>query len=305
MKNHQWFIAMYFTFLVLLFGFTNHFKSALKQDDELTPDESFNRGKNLVFNICGQCHYNPGVNKFIGMPMHDLPKFMGKVYSANLTSSLKYGAITKYTNEELIYLIKTGTAKDGRFIPYMVRPNLSDQDLRCIVEYLRSDDLPVLAGDTSVGKTKLSAMGKLAVRFTGKPLPYISGMKTPPDKDSIAVGRYLADNIGCYHCHSGSILSLDYLHPEKSKRYMQGGMEFKNSLGMEIRAANLTPDVATGIGAYTQQDFRKAVREGVDPSGRKLHYPMRKYNALSDQQMDALYAYLKSLAPVSHKIKKI
>ena len=235
--------------------------------------------------------------------MEDIPHFMGKVYSANLTSSATHSVVPQYTNEELVYLLKTGIAKDGRFIPYMVRPNLSDEDVRSIVEYLRSDDPPMLAADTSVGKTALTGAGKAALRFVSKPLPYIRGIKTPPENDSIATGRYLADNIGCYHCHSGSPWSLDYLHPEKSKHYMEGGMNFKNSKGMKIYAANLTPDVATGIGSYTRYDFRKAVREGVNPAGRKLHYPMREYHSLTDQQLDALFAYLRSREAVNHKVK--
>src|SRR5688500_3085990 len=74
-------------------------------------------GKNLAFNVCGQCHYNYNVKSFIGKEMKDLPRFMGRIYSSNLTNGHVLGL---YNDAELFYLVKTGIAHDGRFIPYMI-----------------------------------------------------------------------------------------------------------------------------------------------------------------------------------------
>lgn len=263
---------------------------------------SMENGKNLVFNVCGQCHYNRDKQSFIGEPMKDLPGFMGKVYSANITNHPTMGA-GRYTDAELIYLLKTGIAKDGRFIPYMVRPTMSDQDLNDIVVYLRSNDDPVKARDTLAGKTHLSFLGKLAMKISGKPLPYQTGIKTPDKNDQVAYGRYLVDITGCYHCHSRKITGLNYMEPEKSKGYMAGGMKWKID-GQRIHSSNLTFDKKTGIGNYTKEDFRKAVREKITPDGRNLRYPMRKFKHLTDQQADAIYAYLKTLPPQEHAIPR-
>ena len=113
--------------------------------------QSSERGKNLAFNICGQCHYDESANKFIGLPMSDLPRFMGKVYSSNLTN-VPNGIMSQYSDVELAYLLKTGIARDGRYVPYMIRPNLADEDINDIIIYLRSGDVPVAAKDTSIGK---------------------------------------------------------------------------------------------------------------------------------------------------------
>ena len=78
--------------------------------------------------------------------------------------------------------------------------------------------------------------------------------------------------------------------------------------GAQVHASNITPDVSTGIGEYDTVSFRKAVREGVglnglEPVGRKLHYPMPHFKRLTNEQVDAIYSYLYSLAPVRNKVK--
>ncbi|HWJ25358.1 MAG TPA: hypothetical protein VNS32_02390, partial [Flavisolibacter sp.] len=73
--------------------------------------------------------------------------------------------------------------------------------------------------------------------------------------------------------------------------------------GRQLYGPNLTPDVQTGIGRFSREDFRKAVREGITPSGKKLSPPMDHFTAMSDLQVDAIFKYLRSLPPVHHKIK--
>lgn len=265
----------------------------------ITPSEAdLENGKNLTFNVCGQCHYDYHIKSFIGEEMRDLPKFMGKVYSANLTDG---HVIDAYTDAELFYLIKTGIAKDGRFVPYMIRPTIADKDLKDIIAYLRTDDDPLKRNDSVIGKTRLSFLGKLAGKIGGKPQPYETGKPQPP-ADPVQQGRYLVDIVGCYHCHSQSILGLNYRNPEDSKGYMAGGMKF-NPDGTKIYASNITPDKNTGIGRYTKLNFRDAVREGKTPDGRELRYPMRHFKRLTDDQCDAIFAYIQSLKPVDHTVR--
>ena len=87
----------------------------------------------------------------------------------------------------------------------MLRPNMADQDLNDIIAYLRSDDPAVSAADTTIGVTHFTLIGKMAMNMMAKPLPYNTGIKKPAESDSIAAGRYLVDNIGCFHCHSKSL----------------------------------------------------------------------------------------------------
>ncbi|WP_448697997.1 c-type cytochrome [Mucilaginibacter sp. AW1-3] len=263
---------------------------------------AFERGKNLVANICSDCHYDKRTDKFIGRRIHDIPGFMGKVYSANLTNSKTNGIPPRYTDAQLRYLLKTGITKDGHFLPYMLHPNMAEDDINAIIVYLRSGDAPVAAADTTIGLTNLNFMGKTIMNATAKPLPYKANVKLPAANDGVANGRYLVDNIGCFHCHSKSLTNLDYLDIEQTKGFMTGGQKFKTPNGLTVYASNITPDKQTGIGNYSKMDFRKAVRQGESPEG-KLHPPMPQFHALSDNQVDDIYAYIQSLPAVVHQVK--
>lgn len=298
----KWLLNSIIGCIFILYSCRTHYQKANENFSLVQSPTSMERGKNIAYNVCGGCHYNRDLGKFAGHQMKDLPKFMGKIYSANLTRSKKYGVLTHYTDAQLAYLIKTGIKHDGRFIPYMVRPTMAADDINDVIVYLRSSDEPVMPGDTLVGKTRLTFLGKIANR-TQKPQPNIEGIKRPSPEDAIANGRYLVDIVGCYHCHSKGILSLDYVHPEKSKKYMQGGMKFKTREGKKVRGANLTPDNETGIGKYTKDGFRAALVDGKTPDGRKLQYPMPKFKHLTDKQIDDIYAYLRTLPPKEHRTR--
>jgi len=268
-----------------------------------TTATSLENGKNLTYTVCGGCHYNTEAKKFIGNYLNDLPPIAGKLYSANLTQSASNGIPPKYSDAELFYLLKTGISRSGKFMPYMMRPMMADNDINDIITYLRSNDEAVAADDTTVGKTHINFIGKAGIRFMDKPQPYNKEIARPDENNTIAYGGYLVAIVGCYHCHSKKMSGLDYLNPEQSKGYMQGGMKLKDPQGIKIYSPNLTPDKETGIGNFTQADFTKAIREGVTPGGRKLKPPMPKFTHLTDKQVTAIYTYLKQLAPVHNKIK--
>lgn len=101
--------------LFMLYSCRTHFPVASSSAFALPENQpDLANGKNLTFNVCGQCHYDWHINSFIGEEMRDLPSFMGTVYSANLTR----GHITdNYSDRELFYLIKTGVAKDAGSFP--------------------------------------------------------------------------------------------------------------------------------------------------------------------------------------------
>ncbi len=259
-------------------------------------------GKDLAFTICAGCHYDRSVNKFIGAQMHDIPGIVGKVYSANLTHSKTNGIPPHYSDAELKYLFKTGVAKDGRFLSYMLRPNMSDEDINDIISYLRSDDPAVAAADTTAGLTHFNIIGKMYNGMTAKPVVYKDGIQRPPESNPIALGAYLIDIVGCYHCHSKSFTSLNLQFPNQSKGYLAGGIKFKESNGSIVYGSNITVDKNTGIGDFTILQFRKAVKEGQAPDG-SLKPPMPKFQRLTDNEVDAIYAYLQSVPAKYHKIR--
>jgi mono/diheme cytochrome c family protein len=280
-----------------------YFKTTTDNFQSKEESESVARGKNLVFTICAGCHYDPATKKLMGKSLNDLPKIAGHLYSANLTHSSTNGIPPHYTDAELFYLLKTGISKSGKFMPYMMKPMMADQDVNDIIVFLRSNDEALAAADTTVGKAHINFIGKTGLRLATKPQPYNKGVPRPDETNSVAYGKYLVGIIGCYHCHSKKALGLNFLDPEKSKGYLQGGIKLKDPNGKRLRGPNLTPDTATGIGHFTQMDFRRAIQDGVTPSGDTLSPPMGRFKQLTDKQVAALYSYLHGLKPVHHKVK--
>src|ERR1041384_8111894 len=65
----------------------------------ISPSEvNLKNGENMAYNICGGCHYDYKIKSFIGKEMRDLPKIIGKVYSANLTEG---HVLSHYNDAEL------------------------------------------------------------------------------------------------------------------------------------------------------------------------------------------------------------
>jgi len=302
MKNKSYPVIALLLAIVVIIGCKTHFETTKIDYKAVAGSGHFEHGKALVFSICAGCHYNRGLKKLAGNPMHDVPGIAGKVFSANLTQSKTNGIAPRYTDAEIKYLLKTGISKDGRFMAYMLRPNMADEDINDIIVFLRSNDPIVSAADTTVGLTHYSFIGKTYLGFKANPAPYRADVKRPSENDKVALGRYLVDNVGCYHCHSKSLKSLNSVNPEETKGYLAGGATLKGANGMDIQASNITPDKNSGIGNYTKEDFRKAVKEGRSPT-RKLKPPMEEFKYLTDKEVDAIYAYIMTV-PARYNVVK-
>jgi cytochrome c553 len=299
----KWVAIISTCIVVILFSCRTHFKTQEIDYPVTTNAAQLKEGKKLVVSICGSCHYDQATGKLTGKQMHDLPGISGKVYSRNITQDSAKG-IAGYSNGQLAYLIRTGIARDGRLMSYMQRPNLADTDLKAIIAFLHSDDPLVTPSSVEPPKTHYTIFGKFGINHFPGPLHYKGTVITKPDiNDKVAYGRYLVDNLSCYHCHSASFLTVNELEPEKSKRYMGGGNKLKNKDGKTIRSANVTFD-ETGIGSWTEADFKKAVQEGVNKDGLHLRPLMPKYTELDDHDIASIYTYLKSIPKIKNEVNR-
>jgi mono/diheme cytochrome c family protein len=120
-----------------------------------------------------------------------------------------------------------------------------------------------------------------------------SAAATAADHAAIARGAYLAA-AGCDECHTDS---------KNGGAPYAGGRVLATEFGA-IPAPNITPDVATGIGGWSDADFIRAMRWGIAPDG--THYvpafPFPYFARLSDGDLADLKAFLDSLKPVSHPV---
>jgi mono/diheme cytochrome c family protein len=80
-----------------------------------------------------------------------------------------------------------------------------------------------------------------------------------------------------------------------------GGVPFHTDFGT-IYSTNITSDPKAGIGAWTEADFTRAMRQGVAADGTHLYpaFPYPSFANITDADMAALYAYVKTVAPSSY-----
>jgi mono/diheme cytochrome c family protein len=274
---------------------------------EATP-ERVARGKKFATLLCSQCHMDPNTLKLTGKRMEDAPPEFGPIFSRNITRHPQKG-IGSWTDGELAYLLRTGVRRDGQYLPpYMVKlPHLSDEDLQSIIAFLRSDDPLVAAADVDPpGTTQPSFLTKLLSHVAFKALPYPTEKKAPPDaSDKVAFGRYLVAGLDCFACHSADFKTMNVFEPEKSKGYLGGGNMLGDLHGGTIRSANLTPDDETGIGKWSEADFRRAVQKGFRPDNKVIRYPMAPMPEITDDEANAIYAYLRTVPKIHNAVPRI
>ena len=111
------------------------------------------------------------------------------------------------------------------------------------------------------------------------------------DPTLIARGSYLAKAADCMPCHTSA----------RDKPYA-GGLKLNTPFGA-IYSPNVTPDRETGIGAWTFDQFRNAVHSGIRADGKYLYpaMPFDAFTMIREDDLKALWAYFRSLAPVKQQ----
>lgn len=261
--------------------------------------ERLARGKYL-FNLadCDGCHSERDFSRFDG-PVVAGRRGVGTVFPAamgmpglvappNITPDRETG-IGTWTDGEKIRAIREGVDRDGRalfpMMPYEKFRHMSDDDVLSLVAYLDSLS-PV---KHAVPKTRVKF--PVSVLIKGAPQP--AGHVPPPDRrDRQKYGEYLVNVAGCMDCHTPSL---------------SGGQRFQMAPGVQVVSANISPDLKTGIGRWTEQDFldriyqyRDYAEQGspkVGPESFTL-MPWLNFSQLPPEDLKAIYAYLRSRPPV-------
>ena len=125
-------------------------------------------------------------------------------------------------------------------------------------------------------------------------------MRPAPDRkveatpEKLVRGRYLAENVAaCFHCHSQADKSL-FGTPPKPGTVGGGGMCMgpEDDFPGALCASNLTSDLETGLGQWTDGEIIRAIREGVSRDGRPLMaiMPYGFYREMSDEDVEAIVA---------------
>jgi hypothetical protein len=144
-------------------------------------------------------------------------------------------------------------------------------------------------------------------------------------------GKYLVTTVGCNDCHSPKVMTAEGPVPDTTKllsghpaampmppidknalkpgSWILFGPDLTSAVGPWgiSYSANLTPDSATGLGAWTEEVFVKTLRTGKhlgQDGGRPILPPMpwQDFSKSTDDDLKAIFTYLKALPPISNKV---
>lgn len=142
----------------------------------------------------------------------------------------------------------------------------------------------------------------VAMALAGVVLGPVTHASAADSKATLARGKYLVTVVGgCGDCHTpGALMG----QPEMN--HFLGGADVGFAIpGLGVFVpANLTPDRATGLGAWTRTQIIAAFTAGKRPDGRTLApiMPWMELSRLTKSDANAIAAYLQSLPPVDHKV---
>lgn len=280
---------------------------------ELTT-ERIERGKYLANSVavCMDCHSERDFSKYSGPIKPGTEGMGGSVFGRELglpgtipVKNITPAALGNWTDGEIIRAITSGINKHGEALfpvmPYTNFINLSEEDLYSIVAYIRT----IKPIKNEVGKKDLD----FPVNYIEKTLPLgaYKPLKAPDKTDVIAYGKYLTTIASCTDCHATAkdgerVAGMEYA----------GGNEIKLPFGI-IRPANLTPDVETGLGSWTKEQFIKRFKSmtldeikniEIQPGSFNSIMPWTQYAGMSEEDLGAIYEYLHSLKPVKNMVAK-
>jgi hypothetical protein len=212
----------------------------------------------------------------------------------NLTPDRDTGA-GAWTDDMIARAVREGIGHDGRalfpLMPYHQFRYMADDDLAAIVVYLRS--LPPIRKQLPA-----SAVPFPVNRFINAvPEPLTSPVPQPDRSNQVAYGDYLVRIGACRDCHT----------PMDAQGQVVPGMEFAGGFVLTspigpAASANITQD-ASGIPYYTEELFLEMMRTGMVRS-RKLHelMPWKMYGQQTDEDLKAMFAYLKTIPAVAHRV---
>lgn len=215
-----------------------------------------------------------------------LPEFL---VCPNITPDRQTGA-GDWSDAQLERAIRHGIGHDGRtllpFMPFWAFRSLTDEDLASIVVYLRS--IPAVRHalpQRNVAKVDPQPNWLLAAQP-----PAVAASASPEQRR----GEYLVRIGHCTGCHTankkgGGVLLLG------------GGIVFVRPWGT-VASANVTPD-PSGIGYYDEEQFVRTIRTGhVGARPLSPTMPWRFLRHLRDDDLEAIYMYLRTLPPVQHRV---
>jgi len=250
------------------------------------------RGTYLVNSVvaCGNCHTPKGPEgELPGMELAGWADFFSvREFTArtpNLTPDPETG-IGTWTDAQIITAIREGRRPDGTIIgppmPIGLYRGMSDRDVQAIVAYLRQ--LPPVRNAVPPSEYHIPLPPAYG--------PPVTNVPEVSRDDKVAYGAYLAGPLGhCIECHTPAGPE----GPDFANNLGAGGFECPGPWGVSV-SRNITP---TGIGDISDADLKRIITTGTRPDGSAMLPPMPYpyYAHITDADLDAIIAYLRTLPP--------
>lgn len=245
---------------------------------------------------CDNCHTPRGANgydlavRFSG----GTQTFSGKTYTVrggNISPDKETG-IGGWTDDALRAAIVEGLGPEGRLAPAMPSDSFrafTKGDLDAVIGHLRSAP-PVRS--TAVPSQRHSS------GWEPHPLPGAeANFEEVALSDKGKLGPYVASIARCMACHSGE--SEDA--PDHVNKLGAGGKVFRTPAGVAI-ASNISSHISKGVGAWSDDELKRAITQGVSRGGVALKPPMSTlsrahFSKMTAEDLDALVAWLRTIPP--------
>lgn len=282
--------------------------SVLEMEPIPRTPERLARGKYLVDGLvqCFFCHSEidyknrgtqplPGKKGggFVFPPEESEVALPYRVVAPNISPDPEYGA-GNWKDSDVVRALRRGIGHDGRILfplmPYSYFRSLSDEDLASVVVYERS------IAPVHIQRPKTTLPDD--IKQTLQSLPPLDHVPEPDKSNRVKYGEYLVTVGHCDLCHT----------PTDEKGNPLPGMAFAGGALMEgpwgptVASLNLTPD-PSGIGYFDEAMFIDTIRKG-QVKARLLSnaMPWGYFRNLTDDDLKAIFAYLRSLRPVQHRV---
>ncbi len=272
---------------------------------QATP-ERIERGKYLAHHVslCIDCHSTRDWTYFSGPPKDGTWGKGGEVFDQKfgfpgsfISRNITPAGVGTWSDGELFRAITGGVSRNNKplfpIMQYKAFGQGDREDIYSIIAYVRS--LPAIENKVPASKADFP------VSLLMKTMPQKPHFTTMPEKSNkVAYGKYLVTMAACIECHTEA---------KRGKRVgpeFAGGFKFTMA-NFTVYSKNITPDSATGIGAWSEQQFINRFKTYADPAyspkplakgDNQTIMPWVMFSGMTTEDLSAIYTYLRTVAPV-------
>jgi cytochrome c2 len=311
------FLIVILLFFAGMISYVKYFLPNVGPAEDITiepTDERIARGKYLAnsVSVCMDCHSTRDWTKFsgplvegtLGIGGEEFSQkfgFPGKFISKNITPF----ALGNWTDGEILRAITTGVNKDEKALfPVMPHPNygqMDQEDIYSIIAYVRSLE--------SIESNPEASIADFPMSLIINTIPQKASFTSIPEKSNVlAYGGYLINAAACADCHT---------QQDKGKKIagleLAGGFKFPLPTGGVVSSSNITPDLETGIGSWTEEAFVAKFKTYADSSyiphtiqngDFNSVMPWTMYATMNEEDLRAIFTYLKAQPAIQNKVER-